>query len=165
MIMNISDIPTRIEAGSDEKRSLVTRIGELDETPVLTLVDTVEASEAEPSKLPDPLIQALVDKLPKPDSIWSIDDRAKWLRAATMIFNLVYKLDETNKVDKIEQNPSALKSALSTLAAFNYVRMTEKKPRWPTSGHGRPPFDSLDRNYVAEVVTELAASQCCSLFV
>ena len=110
MIMNISDIPTRVEAGSDEKSSLVTRIGEL-ETPVLTLVDTVEPSEAEPSKLPDPLIQALVDKLPKPNSIWSIDDRAKWLRAATMIFNLVYKLDEANQTDKIEQRPSASKSA------------------------------------------------------
>ena len=111
MIMNISDIPTRIEAGSDEKRSLVTRIGELDETPVLTLVDTVEPSEAEPSKLPDPLIQALVDKLPKPNSIWSIDGRAKWLRAATMIFNLVYKLDEAKETDKIEQRPSVSKSA------------------------------------------------------
>ena len=71
MIMNISDIsdiPTR--------GSLVTRIAVLDETQVQTLVDTVEPSEAEPSKLPDPLIQALVDKLPKPNSIWSIDDRA-----------------------------------------------------------------------------------------
>ena len=111
MIMNISDIPTRVEAGSDEKSSLVTRIGELDETPILTLVDTVEPSEAEPKKLPDPLIQALVDKLPKPDSIWSIDDRAKWLRAATMIFNLVYKLDEASQRDKIEQRPSTFKSA------------------------------------------------------
>ena len=75
------------------------------------VVDAVEPSEAESSKLPDPLIQALVDKLPKPNTIWSIDDRAKWLRAATMIFNLVYKLDEANQTDKIEQNPSALKSA------------------------------------------------------
>jgi hypothetical protein len=108
-MMNISDIPTRVEAGSDENSSLVTRIGELDDTPVLTLVDTVEPSEA--SKVPDPLIQALVDKLPKPNTIWSIDDRAKWLRAATMIFNLVYKLDEANQTDKIEQRPSAFKSA------------------------------------------------------
>ena len=81
MIMNISDIsniPTRT--------SLLTKIGELDENPVPTFV------EAEPSKMPDPLIQALVEKLPKPNTVWSIDDRAKWLRAATMIFNLVYKL-------------------------------------------------------------------------
>jgi len=112
MIMNISDIPTRVEARSDEKASLVRRIGELDETPILTLVDPVEPSEAKSSKLPDPLIQALVDRLPKPDSIWSIDDRAKWLRAATMIFNLVYKLDEAKEpAAKIEDWPSDLKSA------------------------------------------------------
>ena len=111
MIMNISDIPTRIEARSDEKRFLAMRIGELDEGPVLTLVDPVEPSEAKSSKLPDPLIQALVDKLPKPDSIWSIDDRAKWLRAATMIFNLVYQFAEAKETDKIEQRPSDLKSA------------------------------------------------------
>jgi len=112
MIMNISDIPTRVEARSDEKASLVRRIGELDETPILTLVDPVEPTEAKSSKLPDPLIQALVDRLPKPDSIWSIDDRAKWLRAATMIFNLVYKLDEAKEpAAKIEDWPSDLKSA------------------------------------------------------
>ena len=39
----------------------------------------------------NPLIQALVDRLPKSDSIWSIDERAKWLKAAAMIFNLVYR--------------------------------------------------------------------------
>jgi len=110
--MNISDIPTRVEAGSDKKSSLVTRIGELDETPILTLVDTVEPSEAEPSKLPDPLIQALVDKLPKPDSIWFLEDRVKWLRAAAIIFNLVYKAGETkDPAAKIEDWASDLKSA------------------------------------------------------
>src|SRR5690242_9202748 len=77
-VMNISDIRTRIE--SSEKGSLVTRIAELEETPVLTLVDTAERSEAEISEMPDPLIQALdemldpliqapVKKLPKPISI------------------------------------------------------------------------------------------------
>jgi hypothetical protein len=112
MNMNISDIPTRVEAGSNEKSSLVTRIGELDETPILTLVDTVEPSEAEPSKLPDPLIQALVDKLPKPETVWSLEDRAKWLRAAAIIFNLVYKLGDAHEAElKIEEKTSALKSA------------------------------------------------------
>lgn len=42
----------------------------------------------------DPLIQALVDKLPKPNTVWSLDDRARWLRAAVIIFNLVYSDDE-----------------------------------------------------------------------
>ena len=45
--------------------------------------------------MPDPLIQALVDKLPEPNSIWSIDDRAKWLKAVAMAFNLVYRFPES----------------------------------------------------------------------
>ena len=28
------------------------------------------------------LIRGLVERLPKPDSIWPLDDRAKWLRTA-----------------------------------------------------------------------------------
>jgi len=105
-VMNTSDIRTRIEGS--EKNSLVTRIAELEETPVLTLVDTAERSEAESSE-PDPLIQALVQKLPKPNSIWSLEDRAKWLRAAAIIFNLVYKPGEVDS--KTEDMPIDLKSA------------------------------------------------------
>jgi hypothetical protein len=40
---------------------------------------------------PDLLIRGLVDRLPKPDSCWSLDDRAKWLQAAASIFGLVYR--------------------------------------------------------------------------
>jgi hypothetical protein len=32
-----------------------------------------------------------VDLLPKPDSVWTIEDRAKWLRLAAGIFDLGYK--------------------------------------------------------------------------
>jgi hypothetical protein len=39
----------------------------------------------------DHLIRGLVDRLPKPDGIWPLDDRAKWLRTAAGIFDLVYK--------------------------------------------------------------------------
>jgi hypothetical protein len=42
----------------------------------------------------DPLIQGLVDRLPNPDSTWSLDDRAKWLRTAASIFGLVYKASD-----------------------------------------------------------------------
>ena len=38
----------------------------------------------------DQLIRGLVERLPKPDSIWPLDDRASWLRTAG-IFDLVYK--------------------------------------------------------------------------
>jgi hypothetical protein len=53
-----------------------------------------------------------VDKLPKPDTIWLLEDRAKWLRAAAIIFNLVYKVGEADEADiKIEKEPPVLKSA------------------------------------------------------
>jgi hypothetical protein len=104
--MNTSEIRTKIEGS--EKNALLTRIAELDETPVLTLVDTAERSEAESSEMPDPLIQALVKKLPKPNSIWSLEDRAKWLRAAAIIFNLVYKPGEVDS--KTEDMQVDLKS-------------------------------------------------------
>ena len=39
----------------------------------------------------DYLIRGLVDLLPKHDSIWPLDDRAKWLRLAVGIFDLGYK--------------------------------------------------------------------------
>ena len=82
--MNISDIRTRVDALNERSR-LVTRSAEPEEAPVLTLVETAGAG-----RMSDPLIQALVDKLPEPNSIWSLDDRAKWLKAAAMAFNLVY---------------------------------------------------------------------------
>jgi hypothetical protein len=39
----------------------------------------------------DPLIQGLVDRLPKPDNTWSLEDRVKWLRTAANIFVLIYE--------------------------------------------------------------------------
>jgi hypothetical protein len=105
--MNISDIRTRTELCANERSSLTSRIDELDETPVLTLVDTAEPSHA--GETPDLLIQALVKKLPTPNSTWSLEDRAKWLRAAAIIFNLVYKPGEADS--KTEDMPTELKSA------------------------------------------------------
>ena len=103
-IMKISDIRTRIESGVDDQGFLA-KTDELEKTPVLTLVDSAERSDA-----CDPLIQALVGKLPKPNTIWPMGDRAKWLQAAAMAFNLVYKPDEGDEHDlKIEK--SDLKSA------------------------------------------------------
>ena len=100
--MNMSEILTRVDSLSDRSR-LVTRSVEREETPLLTLVDTSERS----CEIPDPLIQALVDKLPKPNTIWPIDDRAKWLKAAAMAFNLIYSTSEREE----QQSPStSLKS-------------------------------------------------------
>jgi hypothetical protein len=95
--MNMSEILTRVDSLNDRSR-LVTRSVVPEETPVLSLVDTERTGE-----MPDPLIQALVDKLPKPNTIWPIDDRAKWLKAAAMAFNLIYRTNEREE----QQSPSA----------------------------------------------------------
>jgi len=85
--MKISDLSTRVD--SLNKRShLVTRNAQPDGVPAG--LDTSERSDGETNAMPDPLIQALVDKLPKPHTNWSVEDRAKWLRAAATLFNLVY---------------------------------------------------------------------------
>ena len=46
-----------------------------------------EAEETDCSKT-DLLIQGLVDRLPKPNAVWSLEERAKWLRTAASIFGL-----------------------------------------------------------------------------
>ena len=42
----------------------------------------------------DLLIQGLVERLPQANGVWSLDDRAKWLRTAVSVFDLVYKADD-----------------------------------------------------------------------
>jgi hypothetical protein len=42
----------------------------------------------------DLLILGLVERLPKPNGPWPLDDRAKWLRTAASIFDLVYQTDD-----------------------------------------------------------------------
>ena len=42
----------------------------------------------------DRLVRGLMDLLPEPNSIWSIDDRVKWLRLAGGIFDIGYKMGD-----------------------------------------------------------------------
>jgi hypothetical protein len=57
----------------------------------------------------DHLIRGLVERLPKPDGIWPLDDRVKWLRTATGIFDLVYKAgdDEHREISIVLVNQGA----------------------------------------------------------
>lgn len=55
-----------------------------------------EASDAGRG-LTDLLIQGLVERLPEPDTIWSLDERAKWLRTAASVFDLVYRDPERQR--------------------------------------------------------------------
>jgi hypothetical protein len=108
--MTISELRSRIDA---EKSCLVKRTAEADDAPVLTLVDLAEQDGTESAQKADPLIQALVDKLPKPNAVWSIEDRGKWLKAAAMAFNLIYRTREgenTSLQQTPGQAPTILKS-------------------------------------------------------
>ena len=79
---------TPLELGSD----LMIRTMEPSESLTAKLL-SAQASDAREDKcgITDPLLRGLVDRLPKPDGIWPLDDRAKWLRTAADIFDLVYK--------------------------------------------------------------------------
>ncbi len=67
-------------------------------TPSLTPLKLLDAqpstTDADDRGITDLLIQGLLDRLPKPNAIWSLDDRAKWLRTAASIFGLVYKASD-----------------------------------------------------------------------
>lgn len=43
-----------------------------------------------------PFITGLLQKLPEPDSVWTVEARAKWLTTASNIFDLMYKGDDEN---------------------------------------------------------------------
>jgi hypothetical protein len=49
--------------------------------------------QANPAAI-DSLVRGLVDLLPRPDDVWPLDDRAKWLRLAAGIFDLGYKVGD-----------------------------------------------------------------------
>jgi hypothetical protein len=46
----------------------------------------------------DNLVRALVDLLPKPDGVWPLEERAKWLRLAAGIFDLGYKASDGERM-------------------------------------------------------------------
>jgi hypothetical protein len=68
----------------------------------------LSAPKATDCAMLDPLIHGLVDRLPKASSVWSLDDRGKWLRAAAVIFTLIYKLDESDRDNWQSSQPKAL---------------------------------------------------------
>jgi len=119
-VMNISDLRTRVGMQNERSR-LVTRGAEPSTEPdktVLTVMDNTERKEPESSLMTDPLIQALVDKLPPPSSIWSINDRANWLKALAMIFNVVYRTEKSEAKEQKQKTEKA-ESTLPVLSAVS----------------------------------------------
>jgi hypothetical protein len=57
----------------------------------------------------DPLFQGLINRLPKPDDLWPLEERAKWLRTAASIFDLLYKPmdDEQREIGVVLVKPEA----------------------------------------------------------
>lgn len=45
-----------------------------------------------------PFIEGLLKTLPEPESVWSVEDRGKWLQTASSIFGLIYKGDGVVKI-------------------------------------------------------------------
>jgi hypothetical protein len=100
--MNISTLRTSVKGGNtafgatalNERSRLVTESAKTGSGLTANVAETAPPNHAARNQREvDPLIAALVDRLPKSNSIWSIDDRAKWLKAAAMIFNLIYKIE------------------------------------------------------------------------
>ena len=60
----------------------------------LLVPDLSSRKERSTDKSHDLLIQGLVNRLPEPDSVWSLNDRIKWLRTAANIFGLIYESSE-----------------------------------------------------------------------
>ena len=64
------------------------------------LTETLIASPpSEKERGIDRLIEGLVDLLPKPDGIWRVEDRVKWLRLAADIFDVGYKANDGQSVE------------------------------------------------------------------
>lgn len=50
-----------------------------------------------------PLVLGLIDALPNLETSWPVDGRAKWIRAAAHIFDLVYEGDGTITVEVVQE--------------------------------------------------------------
>ena len=107
--MNIAELRTRVQTVStpalNDRTRLVTKTNpghqqeasakqdRQVENPAAERLQPANQKDGEARVETDPVIQALVDRLPPPNAIWSIDGRGKWLKAAAMAFNLIYKTE------------------------------------------------------------------------
>ena len=105
--------------------------------PRMLLDDRSDESETEGESpgTTDLLIQGLMDRLPQPDSTWSLDCRAKWLQTAASIFGLVYKADDG---ERREVSIVLAKEDAADLQGFMYVlglcwTLSKRPPSPPTT--------------------------------
>ena len=91
--------------------------------PLTLLGAEPRAPEANDNGDTDLLIQGLLDRLPRPNGIWSLDDRAKWLRTAASIFGLVYKSsdDEQREIAVVMLKHDAGNSSITQAIAPGFI--------------------------------------------
>jgi len=87
--------PRQADEAASNARSRITMTGGQQRdslTAKLLVAQRNDGGEAGAST--DLLIQGLMERLPKANGVWSLDERAKWLKTAVSIFDLVYKADD-----------------------------------------------------------------------
>jgi hypothetical protein len=108
-----------------EKSRLVTPRGE--SAPSLTPLKLLDAQpsaiDADDRGVSDLLIQGLLDRLPRPNAAWSLDDRAKWLRTAASIFGLVYQTSggDQREIGVVLLKPDAGSTAIAEAIAPGFI--------------------------------------------
>jgi hypothetical protein len=71
------------------------------ETPAQPAAPTEPAPPKSESQSLHPFVQGLLKTLPQPDSDWPMSKRAKWLQAASNIFDLIYSTTESDTTIRI----------------------------------------------------------------
>jgi hypothetical protein len=82
------------ESASNARSRITMTGGQQRDTLTAKLLGAQKTDASEAAASTDLLIQRLMERLPKANGVWSLEDRAKWLRTAVSIFDLVYKADE-----------------------------------------------------------------------
>jgi hypothetical protein len=86
----------------------------------------------------DLLIQGLLDRLPTPNGVWSLDERAKWLRTAAAIFGLVYKTidGEQREIGVVLLQQNAGNSPAAEAVAPGFIGQGNQDANPVASWHG-----------------------------
>jgi hypothetical protein len=115
LISEMANIKPRREADAlnAKSRMMMPRVEQGESLTAKLLVTQQGDAEDAVRGTTDLMIEGLVDRLPKPNGLWSLDDRAKWLRTAASVFDLVYKAGdgELREIGVLLAKPDAERTA------------------------------------------------------
>jgi hypothetical protein len=87
--------PRQADESASNARSRIATPGVQPKDSLVTKLLVAQKNDAGEAAIPtDLLIQGLVERLPRANAVWPMDERAKWLRTAVSIFDLVYKAED-----------------------------------------------------------------------